>query len=176
MNMNRRLTRCLDSENILISGTAVHDGANAKTRSCTSLRKIDVTPQCCILKKNPHPQAFGFCWISLFQFFFLISENSCNTSVLHHDEESPPAGLRILLNILILGFSLIPGNVVFRGANAYTRSCMSLRKIDVTHQCCIFKKNHHPQAFRFCWLSLFQEMLFLEELTPKPRVVCPWER
>jgi hypothetical protein len=44
---------------------------------------------------------------------------------LHLEEESPPAGLQILLNILISGF------------------------------------------------SFFQEMLFLEELRPKPGVVCP---
>ncbi|WJX24723.1 hypothetical protein P8452_13804 [Trifolium repens] len=66
------------------------------------------------------------------------------------EEESPPAGLQILLNILISGFSLIPGNVAFRGSNAYTRSCMSLRKIDVTPQCCMLKKNHQLRAFRFC--------------------------
>jgi hypothetical protein len=69
--------------------------------------------------------------------------------MLHLEEESPLAGLRILLNILISGFFLISGNVVSGGANAYTRSCMSLRKIDVTPQCCIMKKNHHPQAFVF---------------------------
>ncbi|WJX24726.1 hypothetical protein P8452_13807 [Trifolium repens] len=81
--------------------------------------------------------------------------------MLHLEEESPPAGLRILLNILISGFSLIPGNVVSRGSNAYTRSCMSLRKIDVTPQCCILKKNHHPQAFRFCRISLFQDFFLI---------------
>jgi hypothetical protein len=35
---------------------------------------IAVTPQCCTLKKNHYPQAFGFCWISLFQVFSLSQE------------------------------------------------------------------------------------------------------
>jgi hypothetical protein len=38
--------------------------------------------------------------------------------MLHLEEESPPAGLRILLNILIQGFFLISGNAVSGGANA----------------------------------------------------------
>jgi hypothetical protein len=42
----------------------------------------------------------------------LISENSCNTAVLQLAEVSAPVGLRILLNILI------SGNVVSGGANA----------------------------------------------------------
>jgi hypothetical protein len=60
----------------------------------------------------------------------LISGICCNTSVLHLEEESPPAGLRILLNILISGFSLS-------------------QEFAVTPQCCTLKKNHHPQAFGF---------------------------
>jgi hypothetical protein len=55
--------------------------------------------------------------------FSLFQKNGCNTSGLHLEEESPPAGFRILLNILFQDF------------------------------------------------PLFQEMLFLEELTPTPEVV-----
>jgi hypothetical protein len=38
--------------------------------------------------------------------------------MLHLEKESPPAGLQILLDILILGFFLISGNSVSGGASA----------------------------------------------------------
>jgi hypothetical protein len=37
--------------------------------------------------------------------------------MLHLEEESPPSGLQIILNILISGFFLISGNAVTGGPN-----------------------------------------------------------
>jgi hypothetical protein len=47
-----------------------------------------------------------------FSFGILISGNGYNTSMLYLEEESPSAGLQIMLNIRISGFT------VSRGANA----------------------------------------------------------
>jgi hypothetical protein len=48
----------------------------------------------------------------------VLEKDRCNTSMMLLEEESPPASLRIMLNILISGFFLISGNSVSGGANA----------------------------------------------------------